>query len=110
MHSATQGHLQQASGQAHTPTQSFSDSAHGQQALGNNGVGGSGGGRSSLHMATSTPVKPASSIWADRKFLEDYEHCKARLSDLKFNIRRSYLGPGTPGYHPPLSKVNLIAN
>lgn len=92
MPSATQEQPQLASGQAHTPNQSFSDSPHAQQALSAGagaGAGGSGAGSSS--MAPSLPIKPGSSLWGDRKFLEDYEQCKARMSDNRFNIRKSCL-------------------
>lgn len=96
MHNSTQGHLQQASGQAYTPNQSFSDSTRIQHTLGSNSAGPSVGG-GSAQMATSGPVKPTSSVWADRNFLEDYEHCRTRMSDTKFNIRTSScLVPGTP--------------
>ncbi|EMR70987.1 hypothetical protein UCREL1_1974 [Eutypa lata UCREL1] len=32
-------------------------------------------------------MKPVSAIWNDGKFREDYEGCKARMADSKFNIR-----------------------
>ena len=86
MPSATQGQQQLSSGQVHTPNQSFSDSPQAHQAFGA-GVSGSGAGSSSI--APSLPIKPGSSLWGDRKFLEDYEHCKTRMSDNKFNIRKS---------------------
>lgn len=34
-------------------------------------------------------MKPVSAIWNDGKFREDYEGCKARMADSKFNIRES---------------------
>ncbi|KAK7757103.1 hypothetical protein SLS62_000650 [Diatrype stigma] len=82
MYSHGQGHplhSQQASNQAHTPTLEY--------------FGGGESSRAAAQMttvfnATGAPMKPVSAIWSDGKFREEYDGCKARLTDSsKFNIR-----------------------
>lgn len=80
MHNSHQGHPQQTPGQAHTPTQSFGDSSTSQQAQTT---------MTTFNTAGAPAVKPVSAIWNDGKFREDYEGCKARMADSKFNIRES---------------------
>ncbi|RYP87404.1 hypothetical protein DL769_000500 [Monosporascus sp. CRB-8-3] len=81
--SSSQGQSQQAvGGPLHTPTQSFSGNA---QAPATRVPG---------------PLWPTS-IWNDKKFQEDYEHMKARLSDPKSNIIKNYDDPLLPREQPP---------
>ncbi|KAI1631466.1 hypothetical protein F4809DRAFT_165374 [Biscogniauxia mediterranea] len=77
---------QSAQARLHTPTQSFSE---GGQAL--DPIAGSAAGAASGSKATAN--------WSDKKFREEYDLARARLSDQKFNMK-DYEDPLLPRQHP----------